>query len=1364
MNVRITLCLGWVVAAALTHSAQPDFQTAIRPLLKEFCLDCHSTDQQKGELDLEQFQSLTTVKQQPEIWQKVVEQLANGEMPPDKKPQPTSSQRDQLSQWARSILDDIALAHAGDPGPVLLRRLSNAEYTYTLQDLTGVDLDPAREFPADGAAGEGFMNTGNALVMSPALLAKYLDAGKDVARHAVLLPDGFRFSTNTSSRDWTDDLLGRIRSFYAPFTDQGGGASVNLQGVQFDTNQGGLLPLAAYLMATLAEREALRLHHESIEAVARRRGLSPKYLGLLWGELNRDAEVDSSPLMEWLRARWRVATTNDLPALVDLVADWQKDLWTFNAVGQIGRKGSAPSWMQPVTPLSDRRELRLTLPEPESGRDVVFFLSAGDAGDGNDSDVVLWENARLEGEGLPTIPLRKARGMQESLAAYRQGTLEKTEFYLAAIAEAEDPIDPETLAARHRLESNILQAWLEYLDLGDAGPAKVEGNYDTMLRKGANYEFINGWGSDDTPSIVANSSDQEVRIPGRARPHSIVAHPSPTLFTAAGWQSPLDGIVRVDAVLTDAHPECGNGVEWVVQHRTGRRVGSLWQGQFGTGGTATMPAQRIAVRRGELVSLLLGPRDGNHSCDLTDINLVITETTGDQRVWNLAQDVSGDILAGNPHSDRFGNAGVWHFYRGAMAAWDREQKPLNAVPTMSLMAQWIEARDAATRSRLASRIQALALGSAPATMETPDAVLYHQLQALATPSDVSALLESATDDERFGQHPLGGNADPAQLLVKAPSVLEFHVPPDLARGRELVVMARLDNSQNGEGTAQVRLDTMPPDNQEPWPHIPFLAGGPMAKGRLHAGLASFRQLFPPALCYTKIVPVDEVVTLTLFYREDEHLQRLMLDAEQIRRLDQLWEELEYVSQEPFKLVVALEQLHQFATQDRADLVPEFVALKEPVQRRADAFALNMKAAEPTHLEALLEFAGRAYRRPLTSADAEALRGLYQTLRDQELSHEQSFQFTMARVLTTPAFLYRLESPGEGSGSSPVTDLELATRLSYFLWSSLPDADLRVIAETGMLRNPDQLLAQTRRMLADTRVRRLATEFACQWLHIRDFDQLDEKSERHFPEFAGLRADMRQESIHFFTDLFQNNGPVLSILDADHTFLNEPLARFYGVPDVTGPEWRRVESMRRFSRGGILTFAATLARQSGASRTSPILRGNWVSETLLGERLPRPPKDVPQLPDEVPEGLTERQLIERHASDPACAKCHRRIDPYGFALEAFDAIGRFRGKDSAGHPIDTRTQLLDGTLIEGVEGLRAYVSSTRRDAFLHQFCRKLLGYALGRAVQLSDEPLLTEMADHVRDGDGRFHSLVERIVLSRQFREIRGTQSGEPKSL
>src|SRR5262249_24477252 len=216
-----------------------------------------------------------------------------------------------------------------------------------------------------------------------------------------------------------------------------------------------------------------------------------------------------------------------------------------------------------------------------------------------------------------------------------------------------------------------------------------------------------------------------------------------------------------------------------------------------------------------------------------------------------------------------------------------------------------------------------------------------------------------------------------------------------------------------------------------------------------------------------------------------------------------------------------------------------------------------------------EFTGKAYRRPITSAEAHELQTLYATMRRDGLPHNEAFRLLLARVLIAPVFLYRVEKPVPGISQGRISDWELASRLSYFLWSSQPDEELCQVAQRGQLHNLDILITQARRMLQHPKTRRLAIEFACQWLHIADFDHLDEKSERHFPTFTSLRSAMYEESIRFFTDLFQRDGSVLDILDADYTFLNEPLAKHYDIPGVSGPEWRPVDGGQKFRLGRIL---------------------------------------------------------------------------------------------------------------------------------------------------------------------------------------------------
>jgi len=297
------------------------------------------------------------------------------------------------------------------------------------------------------------------------------------------------------------------------------------------------------------------------------------------------------------------------------------------------------------------------------------------------------------------------------------------------------------------------------------------------------------------------------------------------------------------------------------------------------------------------------------------------------------------------------------------------------------------------------------------------------------------------------------------------------------------------------------------------------------------------------------------------------------------------------------------------------------------------------------------------------------------------------------------------------------------------------------------------------MVRDPKARGLAEEFALRWLHVRDLRESKEKNEKLFPTFdAPLRAALYEEAVRFFQHLFREGRPVDEILTADYAFLNEALAKHYGIPGVKGPEWRRVDGVRAHGRGGVIALGSVLAKESGASRTSPVLRGNWLVETMLGEKLPKPPANVPQLPEqEGGDDLTVRAMTARHTRVPECATCHVRIDPFGFALEAYDAIGRRRDKDAGGRPIDARATLRDGTEFEGLEGLRAYLLGRKKE-FRKTFLRKLLGYALGRSVTLSDQALLDGIAGDLEKGEGRLSDVVRAIVLSRPFREHRGLEA------
>jgi len=1375
----IAKCFGvvaWLLALAICQvsaAAEPasfealdkEYVDATRPLMARFCLDCHATADPQGELDLERFAKVDQVRTDTKVWLKVAEMLDNGEMPPKDADQPTAAERKQLRTWVGRYLDAEAYASAGDPGPVVLRRLSNAEYTYTLGDLTGVPLDPAREFPPDNAAGEGFTNAGAAMVMSPALLSKYLDAAKQVADHAVLLPDGFRFFVGTTPRDWTDETLAKIRQTYMRHSEASVQSEIHLHGLTWDNREGGKLPLDKYLGATLAERDALTSGSKSIAEVAKANGLNAKYLASLWKLLH---EEQPSQLIGALQARWGAAKPADAVAMAAELEVWQKALTRFQSVGHM------KSWMAPVNPVAARQDFRLKIAQPTSGNEVIVYLGAGTAGDASTNDLVVWEQPRLVTPGRPDLPLSEVRAFAREMTARRERIFAATAKALLAVDEASrsgDKIDPAALAAKHGIDVELLSPWLEYFGLRSGGEHKLD-LFSAQIKKVSGYDYVQGWGTAETPQLITNASDGHVRVPGNMKPHAVAVHPAPTLNVAAGWRSPIAGTVEISGQVTHAHPECGNGVTWTVELRRGSTRQAL-AGGVAQGATpvAIQQIPPVAVQPGDLVSLVIGARDGNHGCDLTDIELSLTSVEATPKKWNLNADIAGDVLAGNPHADKLGNAGVWHFYTEVAGA---SQGP--SIPAGSILARWQAAQPGGERAKLAESLGQMLTTAPPADAAHPDAVLYRQLASLGGPLFAGARVTSkqspagdpandtnanwGVDPALFGHRPDGSPIDPNSLCVAAPNIIEVRLPADLVVGSELVTAATLDASASPDASAQGLVQVAKPDGLTMLrPDSPVLtAEGSAARQRFATAFDEFRQWFPAALCYIRIVPVDEVVTLTLFHREDEPLQRLMLDDAERARLDQLWHELHFVSQDALTLVDAFTQLMEFATQDSDPKL--FEPYRIPIHEAAAAFRQELIDTQPRQVAALVEFATRVYRRPLLPNEADELRTLYARLREQELPHDEAFRFVLARMLVSPSFLYRLERAPDGKNAGPVNDFELANRLSYFLWSSQPDDKLNAAAAAGRLHDPEVLAAEARRMVADGRVRRLATEFACQWLHIYDFATLDEKSERHFPTFVELRGDMYEEPIRYFTDLFQRDGSVLEIFDADHTFVNEKLAGHYAMTGVSGPEWRRVEGLHGQSRGGLLGFAAVLAKQSGASRTSPILRGNWISEVLLGEKLPRPPKDVPVLPDDesATADLTVRQLVERHTSDVKCSGCHARIDPLGYALEGFDAIGRRRDKDLANRPIDVQAKLQDGAEFADLAGLRAYLLTQRREAVVRQFCKKLLGYALGRGVQLSDHPLIDEMTSQLASHDYRFSAALETIVRSQQFREIRGREA------
>ena len=401
---------------------------------------------------------------------------------------------------------------------------------------------------------------------------------------------------------------------------------------------------------------------------------------------------------------------------------------------------------------------------------------------------------------------------------------------------------------------------------------------------------------------------------------------------------------------------------------------------------------------------------------------------------------------------------------------------------------------------------------------------------------------------------------------------------------------------------------------------------------------------------------------------------------------------------------------------------------------------------------LTTLARRAYRRPVTEADVDPLMRLFAMGRADGGSFDHGVEMALSGVLVSPSFLFR--APAAPSAARPgdvhrLADLDLASRLSFFLWSSIPDEELLQAAEQGRLGSPDELSRQIARMLADPKARALVENFAGQWLHLRNVADWTPDPER-FPHFDdGIRHAFQRETQLFLEHLVRDDRSVLELLDADYTFLNEGLADFYGIDGVEGGYFRRVP-LAGTGRGGILTQGGVLMVTSYPTRTSPVLRGKWILENLLGAPPPPPPPDVPEL--EADAGSSAgglRAALERHRANPACAVCHARLDPLGFALENFDAVGAYRAEEE-GVAVDASADLPDGTVIAGADGLRAMLLD-RRQEFVEALAEKLLTYAIGRGLEAPDRPAVREIRRRVESDGYRFSALVSAVVDSVPFR-------------
>ncbi len=1114
-----------------------DFEKIVQPYIRQYCLDCHNATEARGELDFTQFSSPRDVIDSFRRWSAVVEFVSSGEMPPADAPQPSAAESAALTTAIRSIFDVEARRRAGDPGLVPARRLSHSEYDRSIRDLTGIDIRPTRDFPADPAAGEGFDNTGEALSTGPGLVRKYLAAAQLTSDHLVLHTSGLRFSpfAVTSSNERRKLTENAVMEFYRSHD----------------------VDVTLYITAAWHYRfRPQTAQSQTAAEFAAAHRLSPRYFTILTDFLNTLPQLEGCP--------------------------------------------------------QELRDALVQLPPPPA-------VQAADA------------NAATGPALLTTAP-------------------------------------PEVV--------NLVRLINHYRRLLHAPEGEL---------------------------IKANAGNWPI------------GH--------------LDFRARTAAART--------------QYSTARLQSStLIQSQPITAPPATNPEQPLTI------VLRLTPQLGT---------------------------TAGSVLFKRPIFSR------------------ADRLPRN-----------------------------------------DQEMTEHQVLSLREVLEQAPALQPARHP--FGQGPAGAAIDADSLLSTAPAELQFVLTAEQRRqlqGRRLLLPLEL-NSADAAVNAQLGMAAAPAD---------AVSAATATAGELLADAASpcVQRLRPFAERFCEVFPdrfvyVDPGRGLEAgfhlvegFFRDDAPLVRLVLSDEQRRELDDLWTELEFINTSAETLLrgfvwferserevlhdkrfdflrsedpalVREEILGRFETlyleklglkrdpetgaglDDRARIVVQFFA---EIRRGLALQEARLAAAEPRALADLMQLADKAWRRPLTADEQAELNRLYTRFRGEGQTVEQALRGVCTSILLSPHFCCLWQTPADGPGVSPLSGSDIASRLSYFLWSSLPDAELRQAAAAGRLATADGVAAEARRMLADPRIEALAEEFLGQWLRYRDFEQKDPINAAAFPGYDDeLRAAMAEEPVRTATWLMQQDRSITELLSGDTSLLNSRLAAHYGgileqhyrqaaelrrrtltaagaAPQQLAEvarEWLPVSGLREAGRGGLFGMSVVLAKNSAGERSSPVKRGFWTVHHLLGRHFPPPPADVPELPkNEQQADRSLRELLAVHVSDAQCAMCHRHFDHFGLTMEGFDAIGRARTKDAAGRPIDNRVTLADGSTIDGIPGLADYVLRHRRSEFLQTFCRRFLGYALGRSVQLSDQSLLDQMQTALEAGDGKFSVLVEQVVRSPQFRSVRNRE-------
>lgn len=696
------------------------------------------------------------------------------------------------------------------------------------------------------------------------------------------------------------------------------------------------------------------------------------------------------------------------------------------------------------------------------------------------------------------------------------------------------------------------------------------------------------------------------------------------------------------------------------------------------------------------------------------------------------------------------------------------------------------------------RVYVSAVTANPAAKEKP-VILFRNAAVRFRKADRSAMalepLTARLDDEslkRLSLERAGADKKTDEFAVPAGQTIYFDLMvPEGAALVELQAEAEIGAAVAGADDAVVRCTINDKPNNEGRP-VSALLGHPASPGYAlwKKNVLQFAAQLPqvshgePTPSDKDPIPApynntynqperDSYHTRVKYYRTDGFLVEKMLDDQTRLELERAWSDLKasFEYHDAFLNFVAAKykvDLHKKGigelTEAEIEAIPaEPRKFVKELRVDYDAVMKAQMAGQPGHVNDALEFAARAWRRPLTAAENDRLRSFYVKTREASgLSHVKAMRLLLARILVSPAFLYRLEAGQPQQQQSkletvrPLAAWDLASRLSFFLWASVPDAELRRAAAAGELATAAGLERQVKRMLADPKARRFATEFFGQWLGFYRFDQYRGVDAARFPEFTDeVKSAMYDEAVSFFEHVVREDRPVRELIAADYTFLNAPLARHYGIKkEIKAAPGKMVlvKGANEFQRGGMLRLGAVLTATSAPLRTSPVKRGDWMLRRVLGTPTPPPPADAGSIPadDKQFAGQTVRERLAAHMRNPTCAACHSRIDPLGFPFERYDPVGRWRETYSDGKPVHDAGTLAAGDqrTISGVDGLIGYLQSQETQV-MRTMSQKLAGYALGRTMLASDQPLLDKMSK--AGGAASFSKLITEVVLSKQFR-------------